>query len=188
MSTGRSIFTRPDQSVWQPFLAIGEARPKYRWRSFRNCSRSTRWKGSSPACEPDFSLHGKRSRTSTPHRGSSAPATSCGQPVSANSVPRPARQPISSPATGQDRQSGRTWPDEQTDRHRAPPLAADRVHSPVPDLPQAPRYDQGGPARRPLSTGPARIADSRGTSAVVTLRLTAETQQTGGAERDSPRG
>src|SRR5271157_6064825 len=46
------------------------------------------------------------------------------------------------------------WAHEQRDRQRAPPLAADRVYVPVPDLSQAQLHEQGRPPRRPLSTRP----------------------------------
>lgn len=51
----------------------------------------------SPKREPNCSWPGRRSRTSTPHHGSRAPAMSCVPPVCGNSAVRPAPLPICSP-------------------------------------------------------------------------------------------
>jgi len=124
VSTGRSIFTRPDQSVWQPFLAIGEARPKYRWRSFRNCSRSTRWKGSSPASPRRDIARTSSSRWCTARRLQLAPTHQGPRPASNRNRQRPRHRPHASHRHRRDRRRRRLTFDRQTITAQPPAIDA----------------------------------------------------------------
>ncbi len=107
--------------------------------------------------EPNCSLPGKPSRTSTPHHGSPESAMSwVHRSACTRSSARHHRRPAD-PATSQDRQPRSTRAHEQGNRQIAPPLTADRVDTPVPGLSQAQRHDQGRPATRPVNTRPAPV-------------------------------